>query len=85
MKLLTQLLRKIKPNEVYNFGYQSNLENKVLIIKFSQNKCVEELLIFLQTCEAKRRLWNSIKASSSEMFDRSVDKDGYQEETAPWN
>lgn len=80
---LISVIKKIRPNEIYNLAAQSHVR-----ISFDQPIYTANVtgLGTLNLLEAVRIVDNNIKiyqASSSEMFGNSIDEDGYQRETTP--
>ena len=78
---IERLLTEIMPDEIYNLGAQSHVRVSFDIPQFTvQTNAVGVINIL----EAYKRICPKAKfyqASSSEMFGRSVDEDGYQRET----
>jgi len=78
---LERLIRNIKPDEIYNIAAQSHVRISMEIPQFTVQT---NALGILNILEAYRNNYPSARfyqASSSEMFGRSVDEDGYQRET----
>jgi len=78
---IERLLDKIQPDEIYNIAAQSHVRISFDIPQFTVQTNAIGVLNML---EAFRRSCPEAKfyqASSSEMFGRSVDEDGYQRET----
>ncbi len=80
---LSQLLRKIKPNEIYNLAAQSHVRISFDVPEFTAKTNAIGVLNILQAYKNEVPKAKFYQASSSEMFGRSVDKDGYQRETTP--
>ena len=78
---LSYLLRKIKPNEIYNLAAQSHVRISFDIPEFTAKTNAIGVLNLLQAYKREVPKAKFYQASSSEMFGRSVDKDGYQRET----
>lgn len=80
---LERLLKKIKPDEVYNLAAQSHVRISFDIPQYTaQTNALGALNIleaFRNACPESR----FYQASSSEMFGSSVDPDGFQRETTP--
>ena len=78
---LERLIRTIQPDEIYNLGAQSHVRISFDVPQYTvQTNAVGVLNIL----EAWRNICPTARfyqASSSEMFGRSVDEDGYQRET----
>ena len=78
---LERLLGTIKPDEIYNLAAQSHVRISFDIPQFTVNS---NALGVLNILEAYRYHCSDAKfyqASSSEMFGRTVDEDGFQRET----
>ena len=78
---LERMIRNIKPDEIYNIAAQSHVRISMEIPQFTVQT---NALGVLNILEAYRNNYPSARfyqASSSEMFGRSVDEDGYQRET----
>ena len=78
-------VRDIQPDEIYNLAAQSHVRIGADIPIFTaQNNAIG----FLNVIEAYRRFCPGARfyqASSSEMFGKSVDSDGFQREMTPMN
>jgi GDPmannose 4,6-dehydratase len=81
---LSLLLRKIKPDEIYNLAAQSHVKISFDIPEFTIKTNALGVLNILQAYKNECRNARFYQASSSEMFGRSVDKDGYQRENTPF-
>ena len=81
---IDKILKSLKPNEIYNLAAQSHVKVSFEIPNFTiQTNAIGVLNIlesFKDNCPKSR----FYQASSSEMFGRSIDKDGYQRETTPF-
>ena len=78
---IERLLDKIQPDEIYNIAAQSHVRISFDVPQFTVQTNAVGVLNML---EAMRRSCPEAKfyqASSSEMFGRSVDEDGYQRES----
>ena len=80
---ISQLLKKIKPNEIYNLAAQSHVRISFDIPEFTAKTNAIGVLNLLQAFKNESPKSRFYQASSSEMFGRSVDKDGFQRETTP--
>ncbi len=80
---LSSLLRKIKPSEIYNLAAQSHVRISFDIPEFTIKTNAIGVLNILQAYKNECPKSKFYQASSSEMFGRSVDKDGYQREKTP--
>ena len=78
---LRTMLRKIKPDEIYNLAAQSHVRISFDIPEFTVKTNALGVLNLLEAYKNEARNAKFYQASSSEMFGRSVDKDGYQRET----
>ncbi len=81
---LRSLLRKIKPDEIYNLAAQSHVRISFDIPEFTVKTNALGVLNLMEAYRNEARNARFYQASSSEMFGRSVDKDGYQRETTPF-
>lgn len=82
---IENVLRKVKPDEIYNLAAQSHVKISYDIPQFTVQT---NSLGVLNLLESYKNLCPNAKfyqASSSEMFGSSVDSDGYQRETTPMN
>ena len=83
MASLVRVLQEVQPDEIYNLAAQSHVR-----ISFDQPIYTTQAVAVgtMNLLEAIRLVCPNVKmyqASSSEMFGRSVDEDGYQRETTP--
>ncbi len=80
---VVQLIKKVKPDEVYSLAAQSQVGISFEVPKFTlEVNGIGAFNIF----EASRRYAHDAKiyhASSSEMFGNNIDSDGFQRETTP--
>ncbi len=81
---LHNLLRKIKPHEIYNLAAQSHVRISFEIPQFTIKTNALGVVNILEAYRLNCPKAKFYQASSSEMFGRSVDKDGYQRETTPF-
>ena len=81
---LRSMLRKIKPDEIYNLAAQSHVRISFDIPEFTVKTNALGVLNMLEAYKNEAKNARFYQASSSEMFGRSVDKDGYQRETTPF-
>lgn len=81
---LNKLLKLIKPNEIYNLAAQSHVRISFDIPEFTVKTNALGVLNLLEAYKNNCNKARFYQASSSEMFGRSVDKDGYQRETTPF-
>lgn len=82
---LERVLNKIQPDEIYNLAAQSHVRISFDVPQFTTQT---NALGALNLLEAYRNACPQAKyyqASSSEMFGTSIDDDGYQRETTPFN
>ena len=80
---ISSLIKKIRPNEIYNLAAQSHVKISFDIPEFTVKTNAMGVLNILQAFKNEAPKAKFYQASSSEMFGRSVDKDGYQRETTP--
>lgn len=77
------ILRKTKPNEIYNLAAQSHVKISFEIPQFTAQTNSIGVLNLLESYKNICPEAKFYQASSSEMFGSSVDSDGYQRETTP--
>ena len=80
---LERLIRTIRPDEIYNIAAQSHVRISMDIPQFTVQTNALGLLNILEAYKNNCPTARFYQASSSEMFGRSVDEDGYQRETTP--
>jgi GDPmannose 4,6-dehydratase len=80
---LERLIRIIAPDEIYNIAAQSHVRVSMDIPQFTIQANALGLLNILEAYKNNCASARFYQASSSEMFGRSVDEDGYQRETTP--
>ena len=78
---LERMLGTIKPDEIYNIGAQSHVRISFDIPQFTVQTNALGVLNILEAYKYHCPTARFYQASSSEMFGRSVDEDGYQRET----
>ena len=78
---LERMIRLIKPDEIYNIAAQSHVRISMDIPQFTIQTNTLGLLNILEAYKNNYPKARFYQASSSEMFGRSVDDDGYQRET----
>ena len=78
---LERLLGTIKPDEIYNIGAQSHVRISFDIPQFTVQTNALGVLNILEAYRYHCPTARFYQASSSEMFGRTVDDDGYQRET----
>ena len=78
---LERMIRTIQPNEIYNIGAQSHVRISMDIPQFTVQTNALGVLNILEAYKNNCPKARFYQASSSEMFGRSVDEDGYQRET----
>ena len=81
---LHHLLKKIQPHEIYNLAAQSHVRVSFEIPQFTIKTNALGVANILEAYRLNCPKAKFYQASSSEMFGRSVDKDGYQRETTPF-
>ena len=77
---LERMLGTIKPDEIYNIGAQSHVRISFDIPQFTVQTNALGVLNILEAYKYHCPTARFYQASSSEMFGRSVDEDGYQRE-----
>ena len=78
---LERMIRTIKPDEIYNIAAQSHVRISMDIPQFTVQTNALGVLNMLEAYRYNCPSARFYQASSSEMFGRSVDNDGYQRET----
>jgi len=78
---LDNLLRKIKPDEIYNLAAQSHVRISFDVPEYTIKTNALGVFNMLESLRFNSPKSKFYQASSSEMFGRSVDKNGYQRET----
>ena len=78
---LEKMIRSIKPDEIYNIAAQSHVRISMEIPQFTVQTNALGVLNILEAYKNNCPKARFYQASSSEMFGRSVDEDGYQRET----
>ena len=78
---LERMIRTIQPDEIYNIAAQSHVRISMDIPQFTVQTNALGLLNILEAFKNNCPTARFYQASSSEMFGRTVDEDGYQRET----
>ena len=78
---LERMIRTIQPDEIYNIGAQSHVRISMDVPQFTVQTNALGVLNILEAYKNNCPKARFYQASSSEMFGRSVDEDGYQRET----
>jgi len=78
---IERMLGTIKPDEIYNIGAQSHVRISFDIPQFTVQTNALGVLNMLEAYKYHCPNAKFYQASSSEMFGRTVDEDGYQRET----
>ena len=78
---LERMLGTIKPDEIYNIGAQSHVRISFDVPQFTVQTNALGVLNMLEAYKYHCPNARFYQASSSEMFGRSVEEDGYQRET----
>ncbi len=78
---LERMLGSIKPDEIYNIGAQSHVRISFDVPQFTVQTNALGVLNMLEAFKYHCPNSRFYQASSSEMFGRSVEEDGYQRET----
>ena len=82
---LERLIRTIQPDEIYNIAAQSHVRISFDIPQYTVQANALGIVNILEAWRNNCPTARFYQASSSEMFGRSVDEDGYQRETTPMN
>tara|TARA_B100001057_G_scaffold499798_1_gene611850 strand:- start:15483 stop:16463 length:981 start_codon:yes stop_codon:yes gene_type:complete len=82
---LSRNLNLIKPDEIYNLAAQSHVRISFDIPQFTVQTNALGVLNILEAFRLNCPKAKFYQASSSEMFGNSVDEDGFQRETTPFN
>ena len=85
MSSLSKMINLIKPDEIYNLGAQSHVRISYDVPQFTAQTNAIGVLNMLEAYKNFSPKSKFYQASSSEMFGSSVDDDGYQRETTPFN
>ena len=80
---LEKMLRTIKPDEIYNLAAQSHVRISFDIPQYTVHSNALGIVNILEAWRNNCPTAKFYQASSSEMFGRFVDEDGYQRETTP--
>ena len=78
---LERMMGRIKPDEIYNIGAQSHVRISFDVPQFTVQTNALGVLNMLEAYKYHCPNARFYQASSSEMFGRSVEEDGYQRET----
>tara|TARA_Y100001937_G_scaffold61656_1_gene84429 strand:- start:2153 stop:3124 length:972 start_codon:yes stop_codon:yes gene_type:complete len=78
---LERMMRTIQPDEIYNLGAQSHVRISFDIPQYTVQTNALGVLNILEAWRNNCPTARFYQASSSEMFGRTVDEDGYQRET----
>jgi len=82
---LERLIRTIQPDEIYNIAAQSHVRISFDIPQYTVQANALGIVNILEAWRHNCPTARFYQASSSEMFGRSVDDDGYQRETTAMN
>ena len=82
---LERLIRTIQPDEIYNIAAQSHVRISMDIPQFTVQTNALGILNVLEAYRNNCPTARFYQASSSEMFGRTVDEDGFQRETTQMN
>jgi len=82
---LERMIRTIQPDEIYNIAAQSHVRISMDIPQFTVQTNALGLLNVLEAYRNNCPTARFYQASSSEMFGRTVDEDGFQRETTQMN
>ncbi len=81
---LSKMLNLIKPDEIYNLAAQSHVRISYDIPQFTVQTNALGVLNILEAYRINCPKAKFYQASSSEMYGNSVDEDGFQRETTPF-
>jgi GDPmannose 4,6-dehydratase len=82
---LNKVLLEVNPDEIYNLAAQSHVRISFDIPQFTAQSNALGVLNLLEAYRQSAPRAKFYQASSSEMFGSSVDEDGFQRETTPFN
>ena len=82
---LNKVLLEVNPDEIYNLAAQSHVRISFDIPQFTAQSNALGVLNLLEAYRQSAPGAKFYQASSSEMFGNSVDEDGFQRETTPFN
>lgn len=80
---ISQILRRVDPDEIYNLAAQSHVRISFEVPSFTGQVNALGVLSLLELIRRECPEARFYQASSSEMFGDSVDNDGFQRETTP--
>lgn len=80
---LQRLIKKIKPNMIFNLGAQSHVRVSFDAPIYTTDTIVSGTLNLLECIRLSNYPIKFYQASSSEMFGNNIDNDGFQRETTP--
>ena len=80
---ISQILRRVNPDEIYNLAAQSHVRISFEVPSFTGQVNALGVLSLLELIRRECPEARFYQASSSEMFGDSVDSDGFQRETTP--
>tara|TARA_Y100001935_G_C17290708_1_gene503129 strand:+ start:273 stop:1244 length:972 start_codon:yes stop_codon:yes gene_type:complete len=80
---LIRLIKKIKPDEIYNLAAQSHVKVSFDIPLYTTETIVNGTINLLESIRMLDRNIKFYQASSSEMFGNNIDNDGFQRESTP--
>ena len=80
---LIRIIKKIKPDEIYNLAAQSHVKVSFDIPLYTTETIVNGTINLLEAIRMENRNIRFYQASSSEMFGNNIDTDGFQRETTP--
>jgi GDPmannose 4,6-dehydratase len=80
---LIRLIKKIKPDEIYNLAAQSHVKVSFDIPLYTTETIVNGTINLLEAIRMEDRNIRFYQASSSEMFGNNIDNDGFQRESTP--
>ncbi len=80
---LIRIIKKIKPDEIYNLAAQSHVKVSFDIPLYTTETIVNGTINLLESIRMLDRNIKFYQASSSEMFGNNIDNDGFQRESTP--
>ena len=80
---LIRIIKKIKPDEIYNLGAQSHVKVSFDTPLYTTETIVNGTLNLLEAIRMENKNIRFYQASSSEMFGNNIDNDGFQRESTP--
>tara|TARA_Y100000385_G_scaffold114477_1_gene118889 strand:+ start:39727 stop:40716 length:990 start_codon:yes stop_codon:yes gene_type:complete len=85
MSSLVRVLQEVKPHEIYNLAAQSHVRISFDMPIYTTHSIATGTLNLLEAIRLVCPQAKMYQASSSEMFGNTIDDDGYQRESTPFN